>query len=64
MSQVKSFDTVLLESYQNTLKNSVNSMLDSIVASLAKQGVVDSDMAVMLDSLLAQRLAQKKGPVA
>ncbi len=60
MSQVKSFDKALLDSYQNTLKNSVNSMLDSIVASLEKQGVVASDMAVMLDSLLAQRLAAKE----
>ncbi len=59
MSQVKSFDKVLLESYQRSLENSVSTMLDSIVASLAKQGVADSDMAVMLDSLLVQVLDRK-----
>jgi len=59
MSQVKSFDKVLLESYQRSLENSVSTMLSSIVASLAKQGVADSDMAVMLDSLLVQVLDRK-----
>ncbi len=59
MSAPKSFDEVLLASYRNSLENSVNTMLDSIVASLAKQGVADSDMAVMLASLLGQALHRR-----
>ncbi len=59
MSEVKSFDKALLASYQRSLENSVNTMLDSIVASWVKQGVVDSDMAVMLASLLAQALDRR-----
>ncbi len=59
MSAPKSFEAVVLESYQRSLENSVNTMLDSIVASLAKQGVADSDMAVTLDSLLAQALGRR-----
>lgn len=59
MSSEKSFESLLLESYQRALERSIDMMLSSIEASLAKQGVKDSDMVGMLGSLWEAHIKAK-----